>query len=285
MSDHPDVIAFQCAEIAVLAGLPVMDIYQSDFASWDKSDGSPLTEADLAADQIICERLQMRWPHIPVITEERPVEAAAKLDRFFLVDPLDGTREFLNRTGEFTINIALIEKGRAIAGAVYAPVVHRLYIGGESAYTHESIHSGSAFVMEYLRPIRSRQADPNHLVVLASLSHGDAQTENLIRSVPNVEVRKSGSSLKFCVIAEGAADFYPRYGRTMGWDTAAGHAVLKAAGGDVLNAVGEPLTYSSTLLANGPFIAIGDPSLERDLTTRFRQMSGDSHHAKSDIAE
>lgn len=285
MSDHPDVIAFQCAEIAVQAGLPVMEIYESDFASWDKSDGSPLTEADLAADRIICEQLQIRWPHIPVITEESPLESTAKLDRFFLVDPLDGTREFLNRTGEFTINIALIENGRAVVGAVYAPVVHRLYIGGASAYMHDGIKSGSAFAMHDLKPIRSRAADPNHLVVLASLSHGDAQTDRLIRSVPNVEVRKSGSSLKFCVIAEGAADFYPRFGRTMGWDTAAGHAVLKAAGGDVFNAVGEPLTYSSTVLANGPFIAIGDHFLEKDLTTRFRQLSEDSHLVKSGIVE
>ena len=284
MSDHPDVIARQCAEIAVQAGLPVMEIYQRDFASWDKSDGSPLTEADLAADRIIVDRLQMTWPHIPIITEERQVDTTKKLDRFFLVDPLDGTREFLNRTGEFTINIALIENGQVIAGAVYAPVIRRLYLGGAHAYRYTEIEAGSACDMKNLEPIRIRQAAPHHLVVLASLSHGDPQTDKLIQAIPNVDVRKSGSSLKFCIIAEGGADFYPRFGRTMGWDIAAGHAVLRAAGGNVLNATGKPQIYSSTLLANGPFIAIGDHALEQDLTNRFRQLSEAAPHAKTGIA-
>jgi 3'(2'), 5'-bisphosphate nucleotidase len=181
---------------------------------------------------------------------------------FFLVDPLDGTREFIARNGEFTVNVALIDAGVPIAGAVYAPAIGKLWFGGTSAFlcevpVGEALPEPSAW-----RPISARAA-PAKLAALASRSHADPATEAFLSQLPIGERKSAGSSLKFCVIAEGAADVYPRFAPTMEWDTAAGDAVLRAAGGIVLAMDGAPLAYGkyAAALRNGGFVAWGDPAL------------------------
>ena len=184
--------------------------------------------------------------------------------RFFLVDPLDGTREFLARNGEFTINVALIEGCAPVAGAVYAPASGRLWFAGEAAFFCEALVGDDLPDETLWRRLRTRSAPPRW-VALASRSHGDPETEAFLAQLPIGECRTAGSSLKFCVIAEGGADVYPRFAPTMEWDTAAGDAVLRAAGGVVLDASGEPLAYGKVGagLRNGGFVAWGDANAAR----------------------
>ncbi len=245
-----------------------MEVYASGGSVSSKSDGSPVTLADERAEAIICDRLAHVLPNVPVVAEEMTARGRQIViaDRFLLVDPLDGTKEFISRNGEFTINVALIEDGRPIAGAVYAPVLNRLWFGGERAFVcdvpvGERLPDPSAW-----RRIKARTA-PERLVVLASRSHCDAETEAFLARLPVAERRAAGSSLKFCLLAEGLADVYPRFGPTMEWDTAAGDAVLRAAGGTVLDPSGAPLAYGKTGvgLRNGSFVAWGDP----DAPARF----------------
>lgn len=283
MLEAYDRLALSCAQIALEAAVPVLDIYTQDFSARQKADGTPVTDADLAADQIIHDRLQHFWPDIPVISEEREHSGAAALSRYFLVDPVDGTREFLNRTGEFTINIALIENGRAKAGAIYAPAIGSLFIGGEHASSIEHIKPNDKAEPDALKPIAIRKADPSHVTVLASLSHGDATTDSFIANVGHCATKRAGSSLKFCVIAKGEADFYPRFGPTMGWDIAAGDAILNAAGGCVMAANGEPISYDIKAMRNGPFLAIGDRDLVTTLKPEFIRAVQNQRHAKTGI--
>jgi len=182
--------------------------------------------------------------------------------QFFLVDPLDGTREFLKGNGEFTVNVALVRDGAPVAGAVYAPAQDLLWVGGERAWTC-SVPLGGA-VPTLRRPLQTRPA-PERLTALASRSHRDAETEAFLLRLPIEELTSAGSSLKFCVLAEGKADVYPRFGPTMEWDTAAGDAVLRAAGGTVLGADGAPFTYGKigSGLKNGAFVAWGDRAAAR----------------------
>ena len=259
-----DAIAEVLAEIAISAGPAIMDIYRQDHAARAKSDGSPVTEADERAEAIIHARLQAFAPMIPIVAEEA-VAAGCQIEigrQFFLVDPLDGTREFLKGNGEFTVNVALVRDGAPVAGAVYAPAQDLLWVGGERAWTC-SVPLGGA-VPTQRRPLQTRPA-PERLTALASRSHRDAETEAFLLRLPIEELTSAGSSLKFCVLAEGKADVYPRFGPTMEWDTAAGDAVLRAAGGTVLGADGAPFTYGkiSSGLKNGAFVAWGDRAAAR----------------------
>lgn len=278
-------LAHICADIALEAAVPILEIYRKSLAVSTKADGSPVTEADLAADHIIRERLQSLWPDIPVISEESIAYRDKDFSRYFLVDPLDGTREFINHTGEFSINIALIENGRAIMGVIYAPSQFELYIGTDRASTCAPIQAGDKVNLQDFKSIQIRNAAYDHLVALSSLSHGEMETDAYLNAISPHKILKSGSSLKFCKIAKGDADFYPRFGPTMGWDIAAGHAILRAAGGIMLNKDGDEFHYSSSDLRNGPFLAIGDPKLVTKLQPQFTTACQIRHPAKSDIAE
>jgi 3'(2'), 5'-bisphosphate nucleotidase len=256
-----DEIALFLAQAALAAGPAVMEEYERGCEVSSKEDGSPVTSADRRAEAIICERLAGMKPSPPVCAEES-IAAGKKprvAERFLLVDPLDGTREFLANNGEFTINVALIERGAPIAGAVYAPAIGRLWVGGDVAFVCEARLGGEAPEEGSQRRIRTRPAPPS-LTAFVSRSHLDPESDSFLKGLPIGETRFAGSSLKFCLIAEGLGDVYPRFAPTMEWDTAAGDAVLRAAGGVVCDPSGRPLSYGKAEhgLRNGPFIAWGD---------------------------
>jgi 3'(2'),5'-bisphosphate nucleotidase len=252
------------AEIAVSAGEAVLAIYNSpEFSARAKADGSPVTQADTAGEALIIAQLRALSPETPIVAEE---EAAAgrfpeAASRFFLVDPLDGTKEFLNRNGDFTINIALIENGEPVCGVVYAPAHGTIYAGqcGGGA----RMASVSDGVRAAWREIKARQPDDTGLAVVASRSHMSPETSTFIARFKISDMVSAGSSLKFCQVAAGDADLYPRLGRTMEWDTAAGDAVLRAAGGRVCTMDGALLRYgkrkqaSDVDYANPWFVAAG----------------------------
>jgi 3'(2'), 5'-bisphosphate nucleotidase len=222
-------------DIALDAGAKIMEVYGSgELGVEAKADDSPVTAADLAADRIIATRLAAAFPDVPAVTEESAAShAETGHRRFFLVDPLDGTKEFVRREGDFTVNIALIEEGRPVAGVVYAPARGRLWATRDGGAVEAAVESG-ALVRGSERAIRVSEPDNAALVVIASKSHRDKATDDYIAGFEVAEFRSAGSSIKFCLLAAGEADFYPRLGRTMEWDTAAGDAVLRAAGGLVL---------------------------------------------------
>jgi 3'(2'), 5'-bisphosphate nucleotidase len=252
----------QLIDLAHAAGQAVMGVYEKDFAHRLKDDSTPVTDADLAAEAVILAGLARIAPDIPVISEEAAAAGAESItgERFFLVDPLDGTKEFLSRNGEFTINIALIEHTEAVAGVVYAPALGRLFWGerGHGAAEGSLAPDGDREGVRW-RPIHVRPRPQGGLKVVASRSHRDARTESWLASIDIGELVSAGSSLKFCLLAAGEADLYPRFGRTMEWDTAAGHAVLAAAGGQVATEDGAPLTYGKRARGfdNPAFIASG----------------------------
>lgn len=254
-------LAIGFAQIVVTAGALVMQIYEAGVTARVKADMSPVCEADEMAEALILAELHRLVPEIPVLAEE----AAARGDRptldgrFLLVDPVDGTKEFLRRNGEFTVNIALIEQGEAHAGAVYAPALGKLWFAGEEAFACTVAPGAALANAADWRLLRTRAAPAEGLTVMASRSHADARTETLLSSLPVKERRSAGSSLKFCAIAEGQADLYPRFGPTMEWDTGAGDAVLRAAGGVVLGLNGTVLRYGkrSAEFRNTGFMAWG----------------------------
>ena len=258
-----DAIAEIFAEIALEAAVAVMAAYAGDSRARRKLDGSPVCDADDAAEAIILKRLAMRLPHLPVLAEEAASrgEMTVAGQTFILVDPLDGTREFLSRNGEFTVNIGLIVDSAPRAGVVYAPAFGQLWIGGATASTCEVAPGAALPPPEERRVIHARPAPRQGLTALVSRSHADPATEAFLAKLPVKERRLAGSALKFCVVAEGQADVYPRFGQTMEWDTAAGDAVLRAAGGIVRDSAGRPLRYGKTeaRFRNGPFVAWGDP--------------------------
>lgn len=248
------------AGIALRAGREIMSIYASDVAIRQKSDLSPVTEADEAAERLILEELATMEPSTPVVSEEAASagRVPATGSRFYLVDPLDGTKEFLTRNGEFTVNIGLVRDGTPIAGVVYAPALGQIFVGeaGKGAWTaHVKGEENSASLA--WNAIHTRLKTSSEPVVVASRSHMDAKTEAWLRARGKHRLVSAGSSLKFCLIAKGEADFYPRFGRTMEWDTAAGHAVLTAAGGSVTTEGGDALTYGKAAVgyANPGFVA------------------------------
>jgi len=255
--------AHRLADIAMAAGEAIMRIYAAPVEAERKADGSPLTAADLAAEAVIAEGLGREFPGLPVISEEAATTVeglGAQGETFLLVDPLDGTKEFLSRTHEFTVNIAVIAGGRPRAGVVYAPALGRLWLGavGAGAEMAEAA-PGRPFAGAARRRISVRPRPAKDLVAVASRSHLDPETQAFLASLPVGDRRSIGSSLKFCLVAEGKADVYPRFGPTMEWDTGAGQAVLEAAGGRVTTPSGAPLAYGKAAAGyrNGPFIAWG----------------------------
>ena len=241
--------------LARQAGAAILDVYKGDFEVSRKSDDSPVTEADLRAEAVILDGLRRLTPDIPILSEEsstapRLVEGGA----FWLVDPLDGTKEFVKRNGEFTVNIGLAMDGKPVLGVIYAPVIDRLFSGMPGRATVEDNGRPP-------RPILCRRPPGGGLVVLTSRSHHDSVRFNgFIRRFTVAEVRPSGSSLKFAMVAAGEADLYPRFGPTMEWDTAAGHALIAAAGGCVTQANGEPLRYGKPGFQNPSVVAWGAPA-------------------------
>jgi 3'(2'), 5'-bisphosphate nucleotidase len=243
-------------QLALEAGAAIMQVYGSDdFGVRSKSDASPITEADERADRIISRGLAAAFPEIPVVTEEQAASHRVSAPVFFLVDPLDGTKEFVQRRGDFTVNIALIENGMPTRGVVYAPAQGRLFYtdAGGRSQEEEGPHGEAA---GKLRPLAVATPDPAALVVVASKSHRDQATDDYIARYRVADFRSAGSSLKFCLVAAGEADLYPRLGRTMEWDTAAGQAVLLGAGGRVVRFDDHnPLVYGKNGFENPFFIA------------------------------
>ncbi|HEX3499963.1 MAG TPA: 3'(2'),5'-bisphosphate nucleotidase CysQ, partial [Stellaceae bacterium] len=237
------------------AGEAIMEIYAGDIAVTRKADASPVTLADARAETIILAALAAAAPGIPVVAEEQaeadglPAETA---DLFWLVDPLDGTKEFISRNGEFTVNIGLIQGGRPLLGMVHVPALGVTY-GSAGAGTARRWRGATAS-----EPIAARRVPPGGLVVVHSRSHENNEKFDAYLVGKNVaEKRVCGSSVKFCLLAAGEADLYPRFGPTMEWDTAAGHAVLLAAGGSVTTLEGAPFGYGKPGLRNPGFIARG----------------------------
>ena len=247
MTNHA-ALCTQIEAIARDAGEAILRIYNTAFEVRRKDDASPVTEADEAAEAVILAGLAKVSPDIPVIAEES-VAAGHIPDvsggRFWLVDPLDGTKEFINRNGEFTVNIALIEDGIPVLGVVYAPAIGRMFSGA----SHGASGDGA--------PIAAKPVPEKGLTVIASRSHKDYKTEEFLKDFDVKELKAAGSSLKLCLIAAGEADMYPRLGRTMEWDIAAGHAVLRAAGGSVTTMEGAPFLYGKPGFENPFFVAWG----------------------------
>ena len=243
MSLSPSPLMQDLIKLAITAGHEIMAVYATDFSAKAKVDLTPVTEADEAAEKVILAGLAGIAPLTPVISEE--AAAAGRIpetsNRFFLVDPLDGTKEFISRNGEFTVNIALIADGRPAAGIVYAPALRRIFWGEIGLGAAEGrLDDGDSVSWT---PISVRPCPSDGATVVASRSHRDAATDDYLKGVKVKSLCSAGSSLKFCLVASGEADLYPRFGRTMEWDTAAGHAVVAAAGGKVLTVDGVPLTY------------------------------------------
>lgn len=243
--------------LAEAAGREVMAVYRSDFASWPKDDGSPLTQADLRADAVIQAGLQAAFPGVFVLSEESSSAPGHSRDTFFLVDPLDGTREFLQRNDEFTVNIALVQDGGPVAGVVLAPALGELFYAAQGLGAWKKV--GGQVVALRTAPAPLGTA----LRVTGSRSHANAAQAAWLDRLPDQHhFTGAGSSLKFCRLAEGRADIYPRLGPTCQWDTAAGQAVLEQAGGVVLDAQGQPLRYGLERPTLNPhFVALADPRL------------------------
>jgi 3'(2'),5'-bisphosphate nucleotidase len=250
------------------AGGAIMAVYATEFSVQQKADASPVTVADEAAEKVILADLAKVAPSIPVVAEESaaagrvPVLAGgAAASRFFLVDPLDGTKEFIGRRDEFTVNVALIERGEPILGVVFAPARRELYWGDVRAGKAGRIDADPDGTMPSMgTAIAARRRPAGGLVAVASRSHRTPETDAFLANYPVTEFRSIGSSLKFCVVAGGEADIYPRMGTTMEWDTAAGQAVLVAAGGRVTTPEGRPFTYGKPDFRNGHFVAWGRDS-------------------------
>ena len=256
-----DRIAEIFGRIALAAGRPIMDVYAGAAHARLKTDLSPVCDADERAEALILARLTADLADIPVVAEESAAKGRVPEcgSRFILVDPLDGTKEFLARNGEFTVNLALIENGAPVAGAVYAPALEKLWLGGATASLASVAPGGTLPEPAVRQAIVARKAPSDGLVALHSRSHFEEETERFLERLKPAGSKALGSSLKFCLIAEGLADVYPRVGPTMEWDIAAGDAVLRAAGGRVLDVAGAPVRYGKQAqgFRNGPFIAWG----------------------------
>ncbi len=248
--DEQSVVEGIC-KIARIAGEKILQIYQRDFDVQIKSDSSPLTEADLAAHQIIAAGLAELTPEIPVLSEED-----ANIDwsvrqtwrQFWLVDPLDGTKEFINKNGEFTVNIALIEEGKPVLAVVYAPVLDKLYFT-DKQYSYLTTAEKANVRLQVVKPGET-------LKVVGSRSHPSSDLASYLEKLGDYEMVSVGSSLKFCLIAEGLADIYPRLGPTMEWDTGAGHCVAEKAGAIVCKLDGQALRYNQQESLLNPYFEV-----------------------------
>ncbi len=251
-------------DLALRAGREILDVYGTDFATAAKADASPITEADLRAHRLITDGLARLEPRLPILSEESAeIESAGRLAwrRYWLVDPLDGTKEFVSRNGEFTVNIAMIDDGRPVFGVVHAPVTGAMYWGAEGCGAFRETETTPARQLH----VRSPAASPLHVV--GSRSHGSPALARRLELLGPHTLHAVGSSLKLCLVAEGRADLYPRLGPTSEWDIAAGHAIIDAAGGRVVTlADGAPLRYNQgETLLNPEFLAAGDA----DVAARF----------------
>jgi 3'(2'), 5'-bisphosphate nucleotidase len=245
--------------LALQAGARIMEVYDrgGEMDVRAKDDLSPVTEADELADALISAGLAEAFPDVLVVTEENAATHDAHAARFFIVDPLDGTKEFVRRRGDFTVNIALVENGVPVRGVVYAPAKGRMFYTRADCTAVEEAGPFDLDLPGPLTQLRVRRPDNAALMVVASKSHRDAATDDYIARYGVKGLTSAGSSLKFCLVATGEADFYPRLGRTMEWDTAAGHAVLAGAGGLVLRYDShEPLTYGKPGYENPFFLAL-----------------------------
>lgn len=249
--------------LSIEAGAAIMEIYQrDDMGVREKADASPVTEADEAADRLIAAGLRAEFPDLPLVTEEQSSTHDLSVSTFLIVDPLDGTKEFVKRRGDFTVNIALVENGVPVLGAVYAPAKGRMFLTLSDGGAVEETGAFDPAEPGPMTPISVATADNAALRVVASKSHRDQATDDYINRYRVADSVSAGSSLKFCLVAAGEADFYPRLGPTMEWDTAAGHAVLAAAGGVVLDkASHEPLAYGKESFRNPFFLALA-PGVE-----------------------
>ncbi len=243
--------------LAIEAGAVILKVYESpDFEVRAKSDASPVTEADEAADALISAGLRDHFPDLMLVTEEQSDSHAQTGDTFLIVDPLDGTKEFINRRGDFTVNIALVENGVPTRGVVYAPAQGRMFYTRPDGQSVEETGDLDPGRPGEVTPIAVGLPDNRALMVVASKSHRDQATDDYIAQYAVRDMKSAGSSLKFCLVAAGEADLYPRLGRTMEWDTAAGHAVLVGAGGLVVRFDDHtPLTYGKPGYENPFFIA------------------------------
>ena len=243
--------------LSIEAGAKIMEIYESDdFDVQTKSDQSPVTAADEAADAIISAGLRSAFPDVLLITEEQAASHSITGDTFLIVDPLDGTKEFIQRRGDFTVNIALVENGVPTRGVVYAPARQRMFFTDETGQSVEETGDFAADTIGATKVMSVSDPDNGALMVVASKSHRDQATDDYINKYVVKDMKSAGSSLKFCLVATGEADLYPRLGRTMEWDTAAGHAVLAGAGGHVARFDDlSPLRYGKSGYANPFFIA------------------------------
>jgi 3'(2'), 5'-bisphosphate nucleotidase len=246
----------ELCRIAAAAAAVTLRYYKRSISVTTKSDYSPLTEADRASHDYLVAALGKLTPKWPVISEEsnnNPAADAGQAERYWLVDPLDGTKEFLKGTDEFTVNIALMEAGRPILGVVQAPALALTYYGerGTGAWRQQGSEAPA--------PLRTRAADPARLAVVASKDHAGPKVSLLLARVPGAELKSMGSSLKFCLVAEGKADLYLRDLPTMEWDTAAAQCIVEAAGGLVCELSGHPLRYGKSDLRNSAIITVGDP--------------------------
>ena len=237
-------------DLARAAGAAIMEVYATDFSVERKGDDSPVTEADQKAEALILPGLRALTPDIPIVAEEEA--AAGRIPdvgaSFWLVDPLDGTKEFIKKNGEFTVNIGLIVGGKPVAGVVYAPALDVLWSGADGQAFREDA-SGR-------RAIACRTPPEKGAVVLDSRSHrAPERLTEFLAKLPEARLENAGSSLKFCKVADASADFYPRFGPTCEWDVAAGHAVLAAAGGEVVGWDGAPMAYGKPKFLNGDFLA------------------------------
>ena len=251
--DHHKYLNPAC-DIAREAGRRILDVYESGFEVEEKKNHSPLTKADRAAHEIICERLELLTPGVPVLSEESDEVNYGKRagwKQFWLVDPLDGTKEFINRNGEFTVNIALIEGNRPVLGVVYVPVTGLTYFASADAGAFKQ--KGECEI----QAIHTRRFESGKPIVVASRSHAGPETEAFLKNLGEHDVVSMGSAIKLCLVAEGTADVYPRLGPTMEWDTAAAQCVVEAAGGRVTDLNRQPLTYNKSSLLNPSFMVSG----------------------------
>ena len=256
-----DVIKYlleQVKQIAYQAGKNIMEIYEQGYAIEEKQDNTPLTEADMAAHKVIEQGLQALTPGIPILSEESkpiPYEQRSRWAHYWLIDPLDGTREFIKRNGEFSVNIALIQDQQPIVGIVYAPVIGCLYYGakGIGAFKKSSIDDP--------RPIHVRSSCTKKVIVAGSRSHHGDEFKRFVSKLEDHEIIHMGSALKSCLVAEGKADIYARLGPTSEWDTAAGQIIVEEAGGLITDTNMQPLRYNTKEeLLNPHFFAFGDKS-------------------------
>ena len=252
-----DRLTAQMRRLALEAGAKIMEIYEADdFDVRAKSDDSPVTAADEAADALISAGLREAFPDVTLITEEQANTHDLTARTFLIVDPLDGTKEFVQRRGDFTVNIAYVENGVPLRGVVYAPAKGRLFYTTADGRSVEERAPFGEHPGEVIPVGVNPMPDNRGLMVVASKSHRDAATDNYIAQYATRDMTSAGSSLKFCLVATGEADLYPRLGRTMEWDTAAGDAVLRGAGGEVVRFDDHtPLTYGKPAFENPFFIA------------------------------